>query len=449
MSAMDPMSPDASPSVLGKQSGVRRVNNIPLYLIGAVFTVFLVIMVLVAVDRSKQRRQKIGGEKQGVNTSMYAKEIVRDYSEGLIPAKKSTPPAIPERPKTTEELTVPIAMPKNPDNPPLPPKREGMPSTPVDNDLERIRQAKLQMFEQAVKDKTSVEATDLHNKAAMGGVGTIRRDAMLNDPTAAYKARLAQLQGMGTGDSDGAAPRRVDGSAGRTSRNDIGQFEGRGQSDRWRLDSKAEAPRTPYELRAGFVIPAMMISGINSELPGQIIAQVSQNVYDTATGRCMLIPQGSRLVGSYSSDVAYGQKRILVAWQRIVFPDGKAMNIGAMPGADGAGYGGFQDKVDNHYFRTFSSAFLMSGIVAGVSLSQDSNNKEGNTQRASDALSEALGQQLGAVMAQMVSKNLNVAPTLMIRPGYRFNVMVVKDLAFTKPYESFDYYSQHRKGGVR
>ena len=91
----------------------------------------------------------------------------------------------------------------------------------------------------------------------------------------------------------------------------------------------------------------------------------------------------------------------------------------------------------------------MSGIIAGISLSQDSGRDKGDTQRASDALSEAMGQQFGTVIAQMVSKNLNVAPTLTIRPGYRFNVMVVKDMTFTKPYQSFDYYSQHRKGGVR
>jgi type IV secretory pathway VirB10-like protein len=112
---------------------------------------------------------------------------------------------------------------------------------------------------------------------------------------------------------------------------------GSGQGDRWRLDSQPEAPRSPFELRAGFVVPATLISGINSDLPGQIMAQVAQNVYDTPTGKHLLIPQGSRLVGSYSSDVAYGQSRVLVAWQRIVFPDGKAMDIGAMPGADSAG----------------------------------------------------------------------------------------------------------------
>ncbi len=177
----------------------------------------------------------------------------------------------------------------------------------------------------------------------------------------------------------------------------MAQFGQGGQGDRWKLDSQPEAPRTPFELRAGFVVPATLISGINSDLPGQIMAQVAQDVYDTPTGKHLLIPQGSRLVGSYSSDVAYGQSRVLVAWQRIVFPDGKAMDIGAMPGADSAGYAGFNDQVNNHYVRLFGSAFLMSGVVAGVSMSQDRGNSgnQGNQQRASDALSEALGQVLG------------------------------------------------------
>lgn len=170
------------------------------------------------------------------------------------------------------------------------------------------------------------------------------------------------------------------------------------------------------------------------------MAQVSQDVYDTPTGRHLLIPQGSRLVGSYSSDVAYGQSRVLVAWQRIVFPDGKAMDIGSMPGGDQAGYSGFKDKVNNHYFRLFGSALLMSAVTAGVALSQEDDNEGfGSETTASSAMSEALGQQLGQVTAQLISKNLNIAPTLEIRPGFRFNVIVTKDLTFSKPYKSFDY----------
>lgn len=211
------------------------------------------------------------------------------------------------------------------------------------------------------------------------------------------------------------------------------------QNDRWFLDSTMQNPRTYYELRAGAVIPALLITGINSELSGQILGQVSQNVYDTATGNHLLIPQGSRLVGVYSSEVAYGQSRVLVAWQRIIFPDGKAFDVGSMSGADSAGYAGFNDKVDNHYVRLFASAFLMSAITAGVSYSQSNLNNNSNNQRASDALSEALGQQLGNVTTQMIQKNLSISPTLTIREGFRFNVVVSKDLTFSKPYESFDY----------
>ena len=111
-----------------------------------------------------------------------------------------------------------------------------------------------------------------------------------------------------------------------------------------------------------------------------------------------------------------------------------------MPGADQAGYSGFNDKVNNHYFRLFGSALLMSAVTAGVALSQDNGNSEfGEQQTASSAMSEALGQQLGQVTAQLISKNLNIAPTLEIRPGFRFNVIVTKDLTFSKPYKSFDY----------
>lgn len=109
-----------------------------------------------------------------------------------------------------------------------------------------------------------------------------------------------------------------------------------------------------------------------------------------------------------------------------------------MPGSDSAGYAGFSDEIDNHYVRTFSSAFLLSGVIAAVSMSQDSGNSDsGNQQRASDSLSEALGQTLGQTMAQLISKNLNIAPTLQIRPGYRFNVMVTKDITFENVYEKF------------
>ena len=172
-------------------------------------------------------------------------------------------------------------------------------------------------------------------------------------------------------------------------------------------------------------------------MPGQIIGQIAEDIYDTATGRYLLIPQGTKVFGMYASDVVYGQDAVLIAWQRIILPNGDALDIGSMPGTDGAGYSGFRDGVDNHYARIFGSALLMSAITAGVTYSQDSNNNQGPYAQpnAGSALSQALGQQLGQVTAQMIAKNLDIAPTLIIQPGYRFNVLVVKDIVLKKSYQ--------------
>lgn len=462
---VDQMAPDASPGAV--KSGVRRVNNMPMYILGGVLLMFLVVMALVAADRSaKQNAPAEGPKEKAGNTSMFAKEIAGDKTGGLI--EPARPPAVPDMPSGAASAPLQVARPENPDAPPAPPPRAGNLGQPVnDEEGQRIRMAKMQMFDEAVKAKTTVrmDAGRSRGSAPGGPSGDAgappSREEMLNriaaaqqqinaqrstDPTGAYQARLEQIRAQGL-DRPGAAGGGIGGGGQLTQaastgggRNSYAQFGTNGQADRWKLDSQVQAPRSPYELRAGFVVPATLISGINSELPGQIVAQVSQDVFDTATGKWQLIPQGSRLVGQYSSDVAYGQSRVLVAWQRIVFPDGKALDIGSMPGADSAGYSGFNDKVNNHYIRIFGSALLMSAITAGVSISQNCDDASSGTGTSGKcAMTEALGQQLGMTTAALIAKNLNIAPTLEIRPGYRFNVIVTKDMTFSKPYRSFDY----------
>lgn len=193
-----------------------------------------------------------------------------------------------------------------------------------------------------------------------------------------------------------------------------------------------------FELKTGAVIPGIMVTGINSDLPGNIIAQVSQNVFDSATGNHLLLPQGAKLFGVYDSRVVYGQERVLVAWNRVVFPDGSAITLGAMPGSDESGYAGYSDKVDNHYFRVFGSAILMSLITGGMSYSMDSLDNSGSDNdkpTLQNEMGSALAAQLGQATLQLLQKNLNIKPTLEIRPGYQFNVIVTKDLVFQKPYK--------------
>lgn len=331
----------------------------------------------------------------------------------------------------------------------------------LDQELERLELLKLQDFINAVKADTKVRVSLSgngagHNTQNSAFVGTpsnrhndlnqiaeIQRqiDNVSNvDPTQAYQARLEQIKqsNLDGGTTSGTTQNSSNSST--VSGGVLSQSgsHSNGNNDKWTLKNKVESPISPYVLRAEFVIPGIAISGINSDLPGQIMAQVGQDVYDTPTGRYLLIPQGSRLVGNYSSNVAYGQSRVLVAWNRIIFPDGKSLDIGTMPGADSAGYSGFKDKVNNHYFRLFASAFLMSGVTAGISLSQERDSTDDRLSTR-QALSEALGQQLGEVTTQLISKNLNIAPTSEIRPGFRFNLIVTKDINFDTPYQHFHY----------
>jgi len=214
-------------------------------------------------------------------------------------------------------------------------------------------------------------------------------------------------------------------------------FNRAASQDKWQSSYTRTAGHR-YELKTGGVIPAVMITGINSELPGQITAQVAQNVLDTADGRYLLIPQGAKIYGVYDSRIINGQSRVLVAWNRVIFPDGSSVTLEAMPGADSAGYSGFNDEVDNHYFRIFGTAFLMSLFSGGTAWAVDSvtphNTSTNSAPTLQQQLSSSLAGQIGQASAQVLSKNMNIKPTLEIRPGYRFNVVVTKDLVFKEAY---------------
>lgn len=178
------------------------------------------------------------------------------------------------------------------------------------------------------------------------------------------------------------------------------------------------------------------MSGINSDLPGRITAQVRQNVYDSATGHRLLIPQGAKLFGRYDSKVSFGQSRVLVVWTDIIFPNGSTLQIGGMAGTDAQGYGGFHDKVNNHYWRTFGSAALIALIGAGIDASLPESSTLATQETASDAARRNFAESFGRLAEQTISRNFNVQPTLKIRPGYRFNVLVDQDIIFPGTYRT-------------
>ena len=183
-----------------------------------------------------------------------------------------------------------------------------------------------------------------------------------------------------------------------------------------------------HEIIAGSVIPAVMLTGIDSDLPGTISAQVRQTVYDSLNPDIVLIPQGAKLVGQYSSGVQYGQKRVLVAWNQLIFPNGATIDLRGMSGTDGEGQAGFSDLVDNHFLRIFGSAFMLSMLGVGAQLSQPQNQSYLTAPPAAQLAAGAMAQELNIVGTNLMNKDLSIQPTLQIRPGYAFNVMVNKTM---------------------
>ena len=194
------------------------------------------------------------------------------------------------------------------------------------------------------------------------------------------------------------------------------------------LPGGREAPVSPYEVKAGTVIPAIMVGGVMSDLPGQIIGQVSENIYDTATGRYILIPQGSKLVGDYDNAVTTGQERVLIAWTRIIYPDASSVDLGKMPGADTSGFAGFHDQVNTHFWKKLKSALMLSVFSAGIQISQGGQSPGVNGLNAQQSIAASLGQQLGQLGQEEARRNSRIQPTLEVRPGYRFTVMVTADM---------------------
>lgn len=484
------MSPDLSPVSASPGGGVRRANKIPLYMVIGLIAVVALVVAMVANDRAEKQAMMLkstgGGTQQGKGggTLAQADRITGGHRAGVIPAAPSKPivrpPDIPSESPVVGagslegqlKADILIARPDDLNAPPMPSRgglqlvgQPGFKQKSGGEEADALRMARLQQIQDALKAPSTVtfslvrneKSTPIIEQTAGSASSSDTRSRLAEakqkmatggrseDPTKAYQAQLSHLQqaGMlGPFDGGSATPTSLGASA-KPKHTGIETSTG---GDRWKHDEQQLPPRAELVIQAGDVLPALMISEVNSMLPGQIIAQVSQHVYDTPTKSQILIPQGTKLIGAYASDVGYGQSAMMVAWQRLSYPDGKTLDLGSMPGATGAGASGLTDLVNNHYVRLFGSALLMSAITAGVTFSQQQAQGGGvpgqvgiPQYNAGTAMSQALGQQLGQVTAQLIAKNLSIAPELTIRPGYRFNVVVVKDLVLPKPYEEFDY----------
>lgn len=190
---------------------------------------------------------------------------------------------------------------------------------------------------------------------------------------------------------------------------------------------RVSAPASPYILQAGSVIPAALITGIRSDLPGQITAQVTQHVYDSPTGALLLIPQGSRLIGEYDAGVTFGQRRVLLVWNRLILPNGRSIVLERQPGADSSGYAGVEDGVDYHWWDLMKAAGLSTLLAVGAELAASDED------RLIAAIRDGAQDTINQAGQQIVQRQLQVEPTLTIRPGFPVRVIVARDLVL-EPY---------------
>ena len=199
-------------------------------------------------------------------------------------------------------------------------------------------------------------------------------------------------------------------------------FLGRAIDQRTVSTERLTRPASPSILQAGSVIPAALITGIRSDLPGLVTAQVTQNVYDSPTGRILLIPQGSRLIGDYDADIAFGQRRILLAWNRLIFPDGRSVVLERQPASDPSGFAGLQGRTNYHWGGVLKAALVSTLLGVGSELG---SGDDGNLTRA---IRRGTQDSINRAGEQIVSRELDVRPTLTIRPGFAVRVLVTRDL---------------------
>lgn len=195
---------------------------------------------------------------------------------------------------------------------------------------------------------------------------------------------------------------------------------------------RVAAPASSYVVQAGNIIPAALITGIRSDLPGQITAQVTENVFDSPTGHFLLVPQGTRLIGIYDSQVAFGQSRVLLVWTRLIMPNGRSIVLERQPGSDTAGYAGLEDEVDNHWGALFKAALL--STLLGVGSELGSTTGTGTNSDVITALRRGSSDSLNQTGQKVVQRNLDIQPTLTIRPGFPVRVIVNRDLVL-EPYK--------------
>ena len=427
---------DVSPDYLAapkRGKGVRRLNRVPLLVVGG-----LLLLTTAGISYTFYQRQQAQIAKATAPADhaplpeAAAPPVKPETDSDFIAGPPQSPP---------ESLVIggepsPPALGSQPTVAPMPLEHSDAYKRRLEQ-IQRVEERRLTQWEAALGSDGPVAAFS----AAGGSAGTANQQAGMMLPNMAggpgataeqemqkYLAALGGAGGAGgaMGGPEGGQGGGLDMAAANRQQQKQAFLSGTPDADTYLDAQRKAAVAMSQEVKAGTIIPGVMISGLNSDLPGQIIGQVRENVYDSATGTQLLIPAGSRLVGTYDNGITLGQKRALVAWSRLIYPDSSSISLAGMPGADLSGYAGFKDKVDNHYWKIFGNGLMLSLFSAGIQLSQPESN--GSQYDARQVMAAELGREMGQLGMEMTRRNMLIQPTIEIRPGFMFNVMVTKDI---------------------
>lgn len=415
-----------------QQPAMRRLNKLPIIIVMAiVVTVLGVIVIGLSWRGISFNRTGNLGEASNAPATSFGDRLKRGVTDGIIgePEQREVfqPTPVIQRQEETRERPKEedVAIPER-HSTRLEPEGEWKARLKREQDeqiireAQRQRMARLQARSTALESPLAVDVSDVGKNPDTADAQRSVSPTGSNNANDFYAAAAKAGFPGASGDQNGQAAKE--------------DFFNQDIKDLGYLPNGVVPQVSRFELKRGSVIPATLITGLNSDLPGRITAQVSQHVYDSASGYRLLIPQGAKLFGRYDSKVSFGQERVLVVWTDLIFPNGSTLQIGGMAGTDAEGYGGFKDKVDRHLWRTFGSAALVAVIGAGIDMSLPESSSLATQDTASDAVRRNFAETFGRVAEQTISKNLNVQPTIMIRPGYRFNIMVDQDIVFPSVY---------------
>lgn len=424
------MKEDINPKI-NPAEGVKRINKLPLIIFFSIAGLVLVIMLTGIMGKSK--KQNVIGEVEEPDEEMIITNDRASLENIMGGIKHGYEPIV----------SAPQASPK---------ESEGAQTQePSKDSIDPRLLARLEQLEAA--NKVQNEEIEKMKKEEALAVA----DSPLVIDLGAFKARIEAMKEKaavspknGSGGIqvvNGVLPPLSTADALEAIQSDFTEdsvvfaYENRKEDPQVILPFRVQPQASPLELKAGSIIPMTFISGINSDLEGNVIAQVNSNVFDTVNGDYLLVPQGTRVFGSYNASNIIGADRVAVIWNRLIFPNGESLSIESVSGSDVEGYAGAKDKVNNHYRRIFGSAILLSGVTASVAIAADDNDNDDGDSAGSTATDE-VALNLGRVMTEKLSQDINIEPTIEIRPGMKGIIMVNKDMTFEKPYEQHINYDE-------